>query len=394
MTTIEARPPARLAGDVAGPASEWLDALIRVTALVVLAEAVLLRGATRVFIHIPGLDVTNGVLGRVTDLARLAFRMAVPLTFALLLMLTASQWASRSGQVSAVVVSAFLLATAGGRFEALRPAADLIVLSLVAAVAVVAVVGLETHSKVPIAAWSAAFLMIALAQLLDQWAADGAGSISLPWLGGLAEAVALVAFFTAPLVLRNHPLPLDWMVGASAAGLLALALLSTEGQAAVKILLLWNLGWSGGYHVIVYAVAIGSFVMAITALVRRRRITTAASLIFMGVAGFGLFSSYQTALLVTGLALMSTPSESVKSRPRHLKEKTDRKSPRPSGGLCKPVHGPQNPGVPGPERGVKEISLFFAALGSWIRKFFKRLSGRKELPAIFASPSRGSFRWL
>jgi hypothetical protein len=34
----------------------------------------------------------------------------------------------------------------------------------------------------------------------------------------------------------------------------------------------------------------------------------------MGAAGFGLFSSYQTALLVTGLVLMAIPSESIETQ--------------------------------------------------------------------------------
>lgn len=309
MTAIESLPPARSSVGVAGPAAEWLEPLIRVTALVVVTEALLLRGATRVFIHIPGLDVTTGVLGRVTDVARLAFRMAVPLTFVLLMMLIGSLWASHSGRLSAVVVGAFLTAAAAGRLEVLRPGAELVVLGLVAALAVVSAVSLEPQARIPIAAWSVAFLMMGVVQLLDQRAADGAGVISLPWLGGLAEAVAVVALITAPLLLRDRLNRRDWVVGAAVAALLTVALLSVEGQSAARILLLWNLGWSGGYPVIVYAIAIGSLVMTVAALVRRHRIRPAAALIFMSAAGFGLFSSYQTALLVAGLVLMGTPSE-------------------------------------------------------------------------------------
>lgn len=281
----------------------------------VVTEALLLRGATRVFIHIPGLDVTTGVLGRVTDVARLAFRMAVPLTFVLLMMLIGSLWASHSGRLSAVVVGAFLTAAAMGRLNVLRPSAELVVLGLVAALAVLSVVSLEPPAKVPIAAWSVAFLMMGVVQLLDQWAADGVGVISLPWLGGLAEAVAVVALITAPLVLRDRLGRWDWVVGAGTATLLTVAFWNAEGMAAARILLLWNLGWSGGYPVIVYAIAIGSLVMTVAALVRRHRIRPAAALMFMGAAGFGMFSSYQTALLVVGLVLIIAPSEFVEGRP-------------------------------------------------------------------------------
>jgi len=295
VTTIESRPPARSSVGVAGPAAEWLEPLIRVTALVVVAEALLLRGATRVFIHIPGLDVTNGVLGRITDLARLAFRMAVPLTFVLLVMLTASLWVSHSGRASALAVGAFLAVVAAGRFEVLRPGANLVALGLVAAVAVVSVAGLELQARIPIAAWSAAFLMMGFVQLLDQRAADGAGVISLPWLGGLAEVVALVALVTAPLILRDRLGRVDWVVGVGIATLLVVALLNAEGQSAARILLL------------------GSLVMTVAALVRRHRIRPAAALMFMSAAGFGLFSSYQTALLVAGLVLICAPSEPAAS---------------------------------------------------------------------------------
>lgn len=305
MTAIDNRSSTWSPGGVTGPAGEWLEPMIRVTALVVVAEALLLRGATRVFIHIPGLDVTTGLLGQVTDIARLAFRMAVPLTFVLLVMLIGALWVSHSHRASAVVVGAFITAAAAGRIEVLRSSADLVVLGLVAAVAFVSVVGLEPRARIPIAAWSVAFLMTGFVQLLDQRAADGVGVMSLPRLGGLAEAVAVVALITAPLILRDRLGRSDWVVGAAIATLLTIAFLNVAGLTAAKILLLWNLGWSGGYPAIVYAIAIGSLVMTVVALVRRHRIRPAASLIFMAAAGFGMFSSYQTALLVAGLALIS-----------------------------------------------------------------------------------------
>jgi hypothetical protein len=313
VTAIDSRSSTRPPGGVAGPVGEWLEPMIRVTVLVVVAEALLLRGATRVFIHIPGLDVTTGVLGRVTELARLAFRMAVPLTFVLLMMLIGSLWVSHSHRVSAVAVGAFLTAAAAGRIEVLRSGVDLVVLGLVAAVALVSVGGLEPRARIPIAAWSVAFLMTGLVQLLDQRVADGVGVISLPWLGGLAEAVAVVALIAAPLLLRNRLGRLDWVVGTAIATLLTIAFLNVESLTAAKILLLWNLGWSGGYPAIVYAVAIGSLVMTVTALVRRHRIRPAASLMFMAAAGFGMFSSYQTALLVVGLVLISPPAELIEN---------------------------------------------------------------------------------
>ena len=257
------------------------------------------------FIHIPGLDVTTGVLGRVTEIARLAFRMAVPLTFVLLMMLIGSLWVSHSHRVPAVVVGAFLIAVAAGRIEILRSGADFVALGLVAAVAFVSVVGLEPRARIPISAWSVAFVMTGFVQLVDQRAADGVGVMSLPWLGGLAEAVAVVALITSPLLLRGRLGRLDWVVGAAIATLLTIAFLNIEGLTAAKILLLWNLGWSGGFPAIVYAIAIGSLVMTVAALLRRHRIGPAASLIFMTAAGFGLFSSYQTALLVVGLVLIS-----------------------------------------------------------------------------------------
>jgi len=312
LTAIDSRIPARPVGGVARLTGVWLEPVVRVTVLVVLAEALLLRGATRVFIHIPGVDVTSGILGVVTDLARLAFRMAVPLAFVLLLMLVASLWESGSRQV-AILVGAFLGLAAAGRFDVMREFVDPILLGLVALVAVVVVTGLESRWRIPVATWSAAFLMAGLVRLLDQWAADGASSVSLPWLPGMAETVALIAFITTPLVLRNRPRPLDLLIGVGVAVLIASTLSGAEAQSAAKILGLWNLGWAGGYPVLVYAVAVGILVATVTTLARGRRMMTAASFVFMGAAGFGLFSSYQTALLVLGLVLMAVPSEALET---------------------------------------------------------------------------------
>lgn len=282
--------------------------MITVTAVVVLAEALLLRGATRVFIHIPGVDVTSGLAGVITEGARLAFRMAVPLTFALLVLLGLHLWASERGRPRAVSIGVFLGAAVVGRFDGLSFATDWLVLGVVTAVATSSLLRLEGRARIPIAAWSAAFLMSGVVHVLDQRVADGLGTLTLPWLGEAAEALALLALLATPLLLRNHLSRLDWLIGTGIATVLAVALLNAEGLSAARILFLWNLGLSGGYPVILYAVAFGSLGMTIAALIRHRCIASAAALVFMSAAGFGIFSSYQTALFVAGLILTSPRS--------------------------------------------------------------------------------------
>lgn len=282
-----------------------MDPLTRVAAVVVLAEMLLLRGATRVFIHIPGLDVTTGLIGRVTEVARLTFRMAVPLTFALLVTLIATSWSRSSRRAMAVLVSAFAATAAIGLVEALAPEADVVMLVLVTAVAALALADLDSRSKIVIAAWSAAFVLAGVSQLLDQWAANGTMSASAPRFAGLGQAIALGAFLAAPVMLGRRLRRSDWLVYLGVVALITPAFLGAERQAATKILLLWNLGWSSAYPMILYILAIGSLVMTMVALVREDRSTDAAALVFLGAAGFGLFSSYQTALFVVGLVLIS-----------------------------------------------------------------------------------------
>ena len=77
-----------------------------------------------------------------------------------------------------------------------------------------------------------------------------------------------------------------------------------------KILLLWNVGLAGYLPSVLYGIAAGAVVYTIVVLRATGRRTSAIGLALLFMGGIGLHSTYQTGLVLAGLALLGAADPS------------------------------------------------------------------------------------
>jgi hypothetical protein len=295
------------------------------TALTVaaVAELLLLRTATRTFIHIPGLAEHERLLGAVAQAGRAAYYLAVVLTVAVLACL--ARHAHRSGHHGLLTAIGGLLAAAVG----LRTGA---IDDLPAALVVLAAAGVAgtmlwrssrtTAERLPFAAFTVAFLL-AGAHTAAQFASSA--GVALPdtsWLVLSAELVAVLGALLTPGLVRARSHRVAVGIGATAALLTFGAL--AAGGATLRILMLWNLGLAGWLPDLVYALAAGALAYTVTAAARTGHRTTALAVTLLTCAGIGLHSTYQTALPVIALAAIT-----LTARPHDVAATPQRQSSTP-----------------------------------------------------------------
>jgi hypothetical protein len=78
-----------------------------------------------------------------------------------------------------------------------------------------------------------------------------------------------------------------------------------NGGATARFLLLWNEGLSGALPSVAYAGASGCLAATLVALVKARNGLAAAGPVLLVTGGIGLHSTYQSGLVITGMALLA-----------------------------------------------------------------------------------------
>jgi hypothetical protein len=262
-----------------------------VAALAGLAELLLLRITTRTAIHIPGIDRVAVVYRAVADTGRLAYYLAVVL-LAAALVAAAAELSRRGHRLAPVAVGSVLAVAVAGRLGILETVT-------VNAVVTLAVVGLAAgvaaplprSRRLPVLLYAAAFTLTALP----------ASSGGLPGMAGEVAAAAAMVLLAGLALRRADRIALG--VGAAVALVGLAALLASPSTA--RILLLWNAGLSGALPAVVYAVGAGAVVATVVGLWRAGKVGAAVGLALIVEAGFGLHSTYQSALAVLGLAILT-----------------------------------------------------------------------------------------
>jgi hypothetical protein len=123
------------------------------------------------------------------------------------------------------------------------------------------------------------------------------------WLLEAAEVLGLGFALSAPLLVGTWSgRTARW--AAVSAGVLVLVMFLGNGSTS-RFLLLWNAGLSGPFPGILYAAAAGTLTLACVGLLRSGRRLEAAGLLLLVSGGIGLHSTYQSALVVTGLAALA-----------------------------------------------------------------------------------------
>ena len=282
-----------------------------------ITELVLLRLTTRSAIHIPGIEAVAGPYRAVSITGRYAHHAAAVLV-AVTLVLLARLLAARGHRVQAAAVGAVVVASAAARLDVIdRTALTLAVgAAVVALTASVAVSG-GKRLAVPIGLFAAAFVASTVHAVVQDLA--GTGDLRPRSTIGLL-VVAEVMLVVAALVLPGAVHARDRRAVAVGAGVGVVVFGAMAGSSATtRILLLWTFGLPGYLPAVVYAVVAG-FLAAGLLGARRDSRDLAVGLGFLVAGGIGLQDSYQSALVVCGLAMLalwsSEPGEASRQRAR------------------------------------------------------------------------------
>jgi hypothetical protein len=149
--------------------------------------------------------------------------------------------------------------------------------------------------------FASAFVLSAIAWV-GQMAGAGRSWADASWPALTAEALAVAAALTMPLLVDGHGgrRALAWGLGAA---LMTSGALLANGS-TTRILLLWSFGLAGYLPSLVYGAAVGAVVYVLVALRRKGDRTLAWGLAFLFMGGIGLHSSYQSALVLAGLTVL------------------------------------------------------------------------------------------
>lgn len=313
MTTATA--PARTAPARTVPRADALglppDALLRwlvpATAATAVAELLVLRVFTRTIIHIPGAQDATAVLGLVADAGRFAYYLAAVL-LVITLVLLVGDLVRRGSARSMTAAATVLMFIATSTVARAGLVSDLLLATVTGAcvVTLTCLVTTTVHGYgrrvLPICfvagyACSAAYTALSPTQLrVDRVTGS-------PTLLFLAEALVLAGATLSPLLVHARRDRLAALVGLTA-GLGVLGMLVANAS-TTKILLLWNIGLSGYFPDVVYAVAFGALVYTVIALARSGNHLRSLAILLVLAGGIGLHSTYQTGLVVAGLGVLA-----------------------------------------------------------------------------------------
>ncbi len=286
------------------PPEDALAWLLRVTGLVAAAELLILRLFTRTAIHIPGVTRLEVVFVPIAEIGRFAFYLASVLLLVCLLLM-ARELVRRRSASSSLAGSGIVLFLVVGVLARLGsiPEADLDWAVVCAIVLLMpwAVGGLPRGARLPVILFAGAFVLAAIFGM-DQMAGGGGRWADASWPAVGGEVLALAAALSMPLLAggAGGRRALTWGLGAAA--MTSGALLANAST--TRILLLWSFGLAGYLPGVAYGAAVGAVVYAIVALRRRGNGTLAWGVAFLFMGGIGLHSTYQSALVLVGLAVL------------------------------------------------------------------------------------------
>ncbi|MGE0600516.1 MAG: hypothetical protein AB7J35_15310 [Dehalococcoidia bacterium] len=294
----------------------WLGALT----LAALFELAILRLFTRTAIHIPALEELQRPYAWLSDGGRYAYFAAIALLIPGLVWLT-----FELRNISFGAFTGALLFAAGAGLAA-------------AGVTQPAVVDLTTLGAVVLlglslsrfddwrATISPAFFVASFAAMGVYASLPTFGEGQPEWLLQFSEFAGVGFALSAPLLLGGPPTSLAVKLGGGGAAIVLLAFLGNGSTA--RFLLLWNIGLAGSLPAVAYAAAGGALLATIVGLMQTQRRTEALALILLICGGIGLHSTYQSGLVVVGLATLCWARRS--SRPVAIEAPVVQEFPMPA----------------------------------------------------------------
>lgn len=267
-------------------------------------ELVVLRVATRTAVFIPGISERIGAVEAIGELGRLVYSVSLVLVVAGLVSLAvaAMRVSTTAGRVLAVALLGFAAAALAARLGWVpRAAPDL------AALAAVGLVGIMArHWRRPAAlavlAFTGAFVLAGIdgiwRNLAGQAAIPGSHGILLSVAEWLVVGAAVASLAAHPRIARG-PLAVGVVLGA----VTVVALVAAPSTS--RTLLLWTSGLPGSAGPLAYGVVGLALGVTTASAVRIGALTTAAGLLLLAAGGIGLQNTYQSGLVVAGMAALA-----------------------------------------------------------------------------------------
>lgn len=281
-------------------------------------ELLILRTFTRTAIHIPGITALREPYEVLSFGGRYAYFGAVTL---LLLAVPTAAWAlwSRRGAVHrgmAVAMGVFAAMSGLAAMELTgRLALDTATTGTVTVMAIGgAVLSRRWAGALPIGLFAAAFVLSAAHTLGQSAAQEGVVTLHTDAALTMAEVVGVAFALAVPLLARGAVDRVSVAAGVAVAAVVFAAFLG-NGGATARFLLLWNEGLSGVLPSVAYAAAAGCLAATLVAFIRARMGLAAAGLVLLVTGGIGLHSTYQSGLVITGMALLAVALPHTNEQP-------------------------------------------------------------------------------
>ena len=284
------------------PAPRYLDDDARVLvfglAAASLVELTILRLFTRTAIHIPALEQLQTPYAWLSGGGRFAYFVAVSLLAPALVLLCRARGRTRLLVAPATVL--FLVACGLGLTAMVDRA--LVDIACVLAVTLLVASGAALRSFIRGAAIG--LFGLAFASSATYAIIPDISRVAQPeWLLPVAEAGGLAFAFTTPLLVARRPPRAAWVTGTSVAAVVTVVFLGNGSTS--RFLLLWNVGLPGYFPGVAYALAAGALALTLLGLWRDNRRLEAAGLALLITGGIGLHSTYQSGLVIAGLATLA-----------------------------------------------------------------------------------------
>lgn len=268
-------------------------------------ELTILRIFTRTAIHIPAL---HQLAGPYTVLSRLGqydyYVSAVLIVLALpVAAVTLGARAARPGLLAAAGIGLFVAIAVLAKAEALDGGAQAAVTALAVALVAGALAIESPRAGIALGFFAVAFALASSDSVLQSLSQHGYGRLDGRTPLWLSEVFVVAFGISLPIALRVHPTRKANIV-AGAAGALGLAMLIGAAP-TTKILMLWNFGLAGALPAVAYAAALAAVALTTAALFSEGRWLAACGVVLILAGGIGMHSTYQSGLVVLGLAALT-----------------------------------------------------------------------------------------
>lgn len=290
----------------------WLHVVVAALAVASAVELAILRTFTRTAIHIPAIEVLQGPTAMVGAGGEYAYFVTLGLVAPAFAVLAWGNLRSQSpGRLLAVY--GLVIFAAAIAANAVRPSSAVTgIATIVAVVAVAAAIALNDQrmrTMVPVACFAVAFVAGGAYVVLPALQEDGFAFGQSGWMLNGVEWSGLAFAVTTPLIAGQRPWGVVKWIALATFALVLLAFLGNGSS--TRFLLLWNVGLSGTLPAFAYAAAAGALAVAIGGLIASGRWMMAAGLVLLVTGGIGLHSTYQSALVLLGLATLCYASRGV-----------------------------------------------------------------------------------